>query len=313
MKRNEAYQRDLHNWLVLKNYSSATISAYDCAFRQFLNWRLSKEWRDEFTSEQAREYLLYRYEKGLKWQTINGDYSALQKFYVYVLNKEWDVRHIPRPRKERSLPGVLSIQEVQRLIEHGSSFKDQVFMTLIYATGLRLSEALNLKLTSIDSQRMQLRIQKGKGAKDRYVVLPQRLLTLLRRYYKAYRPQGYLFNGKQDASRWSNRSAQHAIASARQGAGIGRSVSPHVLRHCYATHHLENGTNLVYLKGELGHKNLKTTARYIHLCQSYHPRVKHPLEDMTIAYRATTVSASCSGTTEKATSRRTAPTARKSS
>jgi len=104
--------------------------------------------------------------------------EALQKFYIHVLKQDWDVNHIPRPRKERSLPGVLSKQEVQRLIEHGRTFKHQVFMTLIYASGLRLSEALNLKLTGIDSDRMQLRIMKGKGAKDRYVVIPDVLLEL---------------------------------------------------------------------------------------------------------------------------------------
>jgi site-specific recombinase XerD len=284
MKTKEAYQQGLRTYLILKNYSPATVSAYGCAFRQFLDWRADRKYGTDFTPEQARQYLLYRYEKGLKWQTINGDYSAIQKFYIHVLKQDWDVNHIPRPRKERSLPGVLSQQEVQRLIEHGRTFKHQVFMTLIYATGLRLSEALNLKLTGIDSDRMQLRVMKGKGAKDRYVVIPDCLLELLRTYYKTYRPKGYLFNGKYKGSRWANRSAQHALECARTDAGIGRSVSPHVLRHCYATHHLENGTNLVYLKAQLGHKNLKTTARYIHLCQSYQPRVKHPLAEMSIRY-----------------------------
>jgi site-specific recombinase XerD len=299
MKTKEAYQEGLRTYLVLKNYSAATVSAYGCAFRQFLDWRSGREYGEDFTPEQARQYLLYRYEQGLKWQTINGDYSAMQKFYIHVLKQEWDVNHIPRPRKELSLPTVLSTQEVQRLIEHGRTFKHQVFMTLIYATGLRLSEALNLKITAIDSDRMQLRVVKGKGAKDRYVAMPDCLLELLRTYYKTYRPQGYLFNGKYKGSRWANRSAQHAIECARTDAGIGRAVSPHVLRHCYATHHLESGTNLVFLKAQLGHKNLKTTARYIHLCQSYQPRVKHPLAEMSIRYAPSTASESCSGTGAK--------------
>jgi site-specific recombinase XerD len=284
MKTKATYQEALRTYLVLKNYSAATVSAYGCAFRQFLDWRIARKTGADFTSEQVRQYLLYRYEQGLKWQTINGDYSAIQQFYIHVLQQSWDVKHLPRPRQERSLPGVLSQQEVQRLIEHGRSFKHQVFMTLIYATGLRLSEALNLKLTGIDSARMQLRVRKGKGAKDRYVVIPDCLLEVLRTYYKSYRPEAYLFNGKYKGSRWANRSAQYAIHCARMDAGIGRPVSPHVLRHCYATHHLENGTNLVYLKAQLGHKNLKTTARYIHLCQSYQPRVKHPLGEMSIRY-----------------------------
>ena len=143
-----------------------------------------------------------------------------------------------------------------------------------------------------------MRVVKGKGAKGRYVSLPDCLLKVLRNYYRAYRLEEYLFNGKYRGSRWpalwnsrreystgANRSAQHSLEQAQQAAGIERNVSPHILRHCYATHHLENGTNLVYLKEQLGHKHLKTTARYIHLCQSYHKRVAHPVASMEITFR----------------------------
>lgn len=158
-------------------------------------------------------------------------------------------------------------------------------MTLLYATGLRLSEALNLEITHIDGDRKQIRVVKGKGAKDRYITLPNELLEVLRGYWKAYRPQKYLFNGRYRGSQWQQRSAQHALEQARQQANIDRKVSPHVLRHCYATHHLENGTNLVYLKDQLGHKNLKTTARYIHLCASYQKKVNHPIKRMELLFR----------------------------
>ncbi|MCB0541735.1 MAG: tyrosine-type recombinase/integrase, partial [Bacteroidetes bacterium] len=111
--------------------------------------------------------LLSRYRSGKKWQTVNGDYSAMRKFYEHVLGQEWDVEHLPRPRKERSLPGIVSTQEVERLISHGRTLKHQVFMVLLYGTGLRLSEALNLRIVDIDGQREQLRVVKGKGAKGR--------------------------------------------------------------------------------------------------------------------------------------------------
>lgn len=280
VEKESGYVKDLCDWMKLRNYSAATISAYSSALRQFLRWRESCGLGPKPVLKDARAYLLHRYDQGRRWQTINGDYSAMQKFYVQVLGRAWNVDHIPRPRRERTLPAILSKKEVQRLIENGRTYKHQVFMVLLYATGLRLSEALNLELSHVDGQRGQLRVVKGKGAKDRYVALPPTLLVLLRDYYRQYRPEQYLFNGKYAASKWAQRSAQYAIGQARKGARIEREVSPHILRHCYATHHLEGGTNLVYLKEQLGHKNLKTTARYVHLCVNYHRQVRHPLTDM---------------------------------
>ncbi len=288
----ETYQKhllDFDGYLTLKNYSKATRSAYGCALRQFFVYRKKQGMGEEFKQDQARQYLLHRYNQGLKWQTINGDYSAMYKFYKQILRLDWDVEHIPRPRKERSLPSVLSQEDVRRLIESGSTFKHQVFMSLLYGSGLRLGEALNLNVSDIDGARLQIRVIKGKGAKDRYVEIPACLLDLLRNYYRAYRPEQYLFNGRKTGQPWSQRAAQWSIKTARSAAGIQRRVSPHVIRHCFATHHLENGTNLVYLKKQLGHKHLKTTAKYIHLCKSYHRQVQHPIADMGITYRTSTL------------------------
>lgn len=284
----EEYQTHLSQFdanLTLKNYSPATRRAYVCALRQFFGWREKEEMSGPFTAGQAREYILYRYKQDLKWQTINGDYSSLMKFYREVLRLDWDVKHIPRPRKEHSLPPLLGEGEVRKLIESGATFKHQVFMSLLYGTGLRLEEALSLRLEHIDGERRQVRVVKGKGAKDRYVELPECLLHLLRQYFRAYRPRVYLFNGKVSGEPWAKRSAQWSIQHARSTAGIERVISPHVLRHCYATHHLEHGTNLVFLKEQLGHKNLRTTAQYIHLCKRYEQQVKHPIAGMDIHYR----------------------------
>lgn len=280
MKDDANYLKKLDDYLTLKNYSLATKKSYRCALKQFLQFSAGKNSGDFFPLELAREYILHRYKAGLKWQTINNDYSAISKFYRYVLNASWDVKMIPRPRKERALPPILSFQQVQSLIQSGRTFKHQVFMYLLYATGLRLSEALGLKLEDIDGQRLQIRVVKGKGAKDRYILMPEPLLPILRAYYRAYRPRLFLFNGRIPGSQWATRSAQWAFIHARRKAGIHRKASPHVLRHCYATHHLENGTNLVFLKEQLGHKQLKTTATYIHLCTEYQKIVKHPVANM---------------------------------
>jgi site-specific recombinase XerD len=237
-----------------------------------------------FALSEARAYILYRYGQGFCWQTINGDYSALLNFYVEVLGQKWDVSHIPRPRKKSSLPPLLSTTEVKSLIEHTGNLKHQAFIALLYGSGLRLSEALNLRISEIDGVRRQIRVIQGKGGKDRYVSIPECLLVVLRAYYRVYLPVDYLFNGRINGSRWSATAIRWFLKKSQQKAGITRRVSPHVLRHCYATHHLENGSNLVYLKSQLGHKNLKTTAQYIRLCQNYQNRVNHPLADMEIAY-----------------------------
>lgn len=289
MKVHQKEVEALSSHLILKNYSRATISAYGSALRQFLIWRTQQGMSGPFTQNQCREYLLYRYKQDLKWQTINGDYSALLKFYREVLQQDWDVAHIPRPRQEHSLPQIISEQEIKKLIENGLRFKHQVFMSLLYGTGLRLSESLNLKLRDIDGARLQIRVEKGKGAKDRYVFFPECLLDLLRSYYRVYRPVGYLFNGKVSGEPWSPRTAQWSIQSARDRIGMERLVSPHIFRHCYATHHLEKGTNLVYLKQQLGHKHLRTTAKYIHLCKAYQHQVYHPIASMGIKYHPTKV------------------------
>ena len=162
MKAYQKHLSDFDAYLTLKNFSSATRRAYGCALRQFFSYRAEQRMTGGFTQAQARAYLLHRHKQGLKWQTINGDYSALYKFYRELLGIDWDVQHIPRPRKERSLPPVLSCREVQQLINCGSTYKHQVFMLLLYSTGLRLSEALALRLADIDGDRLQLRVVKGK-------------------------------------------------------------------------------------------------------------------------------------------------------
>ena len=155
MNTHTDYLQKLQDWMELRNYSKATISAYRCALGQFLQWRESEGFTAPFGQEEARRYLLSRYRSGKKWQTVNGDYSAMRKFYEHVLGQEWDVEHLPRPRKERSLPSILSTQEVARLINRGRTLKHQVFMVLLYGTGLRLSEALNLRIVDIDGPHME--------------------------------------------------------------------------------------------------------------------------------------------------------------
>lgn len=273
-----------HDYLRIQNYSKNTSKSYVLWLKQFLEFREVNKIVGPIDQEQARLFILFKLDQGCQWATINCLYSSLRKYFRQVIHMEWSVKKIPRPKRDKVLPLLISKNEVAKLIEHAPLYKHQVIITLLYATGLRLGEALHLKLSDIHSEREQLFIRHGKGAKDRYVYLPKELLTLLRVYYKRVRPREYLFNGRHIGKALSKSACQKAIQRARQSALILKQVTSHTLRHCYATHHLESGTNLVFLQRQMGHKHLKTTARYIRLSKDYHRRIQHPIATMDIKY-----------------------------
>ena len=285
MEKASIHLQSFVDWMRLRNYADSTKQSYTSRVRRFLLWRQHQGLSGDVSAEEVQQFLVFRSDRNLSWQSINGDHSALQMFFNQVLKRSWPIAHLPRPRKEKTLPTILSREEVQRLINAGTMLKHQVFMALLYGTGLRLSEALDVEISHIDGQRQQLRVVKGKGKKDRYVNLPEAVLLLLRDYYRSCKPVKYLFNGSYRGSRWANRSAQVAVEQAAIHAKIIRPVSPHVLRHCYATHHLEGGTSLIYLRDQMGHRNVKTTARYIHLCADYHKSVAHPVAELELQLR----------------------------
>ncbi len=285
MKKYQQDLKDFDDQMKLRNFSLSTRQAYGCALGQFLEWREQKGYDTiDLNQDQAREYILKRYDAGKKWQTINGDYSSIRKFFCEIKDLPWSIKKLPRPRKEKTLPRILSKAEIQKIIEHGATFKHQVFMTFLYATGLRLGEARHLKTEHINGERRQICVVKGKGAKDRYVDLPEGLLVLLRTYYRQYRPNVYLFNGERQGVEYAPRTIQRFIKESANRAKVRKTVSPHIFRHSYATHHLENGTDLVYLKQQLGHKHLRTTAQYIHLMKEHSWRINHPIADMEIKF-----------------------------
>ena len=285
MKTLESRLEDFNSFMTLKNFSPNTKGMYLRTIRMFLEFRKTRKIRGRLKQEDARIFLLHRIEAGRSWSTINCDYSALRKYFREVEELSWSLKKIPRPRKENTLPKILSKEDVVKLIEHAPTYKYQVFLTFMYTTGLRMSEALNLRMQDIDSDRLQIRIEKGKGSKDRYILIPKRLVALLRSYYKVYRPKEYLFNGLKAGKRYSAKGAQWSIKRARELAKIQKSASLHTLRHCYATHHIESGTDLVYLQEQMGHKHLKTTARYVQLCMEQSRHINHPIDHLEIQYR----------------------------
>lgn len=197
----------------------------------------------------------------------------------------WSLTKLPRARKEKKLPSILSKEDVVKIIEAAATFKQQVLLTFVYVTGARLSETIHVKIEDIDSNRMQVRINQGKGNKDRFVMLPQLLVDLLREYYRREKPVNYLFNAKVKGQDYNPRSLQLAMQQAKKKAKITKKGSIHTLRNCYATHHLEGGTDLVFLQEQMGHKNLRTTIRYIGLCVERHRYIKHPIDNLPIKYK----------------------------
>ena len=225
----------------ITNFKFSTVNAYCRTLELFLHYC-----REQFPEiapgqEQVQQYLLKRLDAGKSWFTINADYSSLRKYFIVLRDFSWSLKKFPRPRKDDVLPSILSKEQVALLISAAPNFKYQVFLSVLYATGIRLSEACHLKIADIDSDRMQIRISKGKGGKDRFVQLPDALLSTLQEYSRIYRPEVYLFNGRRKGAAYSPSSGQWAMKHARKNAGIEKSCSIHTLRNCYATHHLELG------------------------------------------------------------------------
>ena len=267
-------------YLTLANFKTSTVSAYCRTLEKFYQFHLDRHANKVPTQEDVQSYLLQRRESGVSWSSINCDYSALRKYFKALKDYEWSLKKMPRPKRDKVLPRILSKEQVAMLISCAPTLKYQTFLTLLYATGMRLSEATHIRLSDIDSDRIQIRIDLGKGGKSRMVQMPASLLELLRSYYKAYKPEIYLFNGNKKGKVYSSSSARWAIRRAIKLSGKEIRCNLHMLRNCYATHHLELGTDLVYLQEQMGHKHLKTTAKYIRLCVDRYRRIVHPIDAM---------------------------------
>lgn len=263
--------------LELKNFSPKTIRCYlDCMVHFVRYYGRSPV---EMGEEEIRNYLHYLImEKKASQSSINQAYSAMKFFYEVTVGRGWNVLKIPRSKIRKKLPVVLSMQEVQSLLASVGNLKHRAILTTIYSGGLRLGEATRLRVSDIDGQRMTILIQQGKGNKDRYTLLGQRTLELLRLYYKAYHPVEWLFPSKDPAQPLSGSSVQRVFKKALHRAGIKKKASVHTLRHCFATHLLESGTDLYHIQRLLGHSTAKTTSVYLHITGRDLSKVKSPID-----------------------------------
>jgi integrase/recombinase XerD len=233
----------------------------------------------ELGDEEIRSYLHHLMEDRKASQAvINQSYSALKFFFENTLQKPWDALKSPRSKQWKKLPGVLSRQEVESIFSATSNLKHRAILMTVYSAGLRVGEVTRLKVSDIDSERMMIRVNEGKGLKDRYTLLGKRNLEILRLYYKEYRPLGWLFPGKNLSEPVSISCVQRVFKNSVQEAGIKKKASVHTLRHCFATHLLESGTDLYYIQRLLGHKSAGTTAVYLHIAGKDFGKIKSPID-----------------------------------
>lgn len=260
--------------LRIRNYSPRTIEVYTDCIRGFAaHFRKSPK---RLGPEEIRTYQRFLIEeKQVSWPSFNQTVSALRFLYGVTLGRPDLIPRIPYPKHETKLPVVLSVEEVGRFLGAVRNLKHRTILMTLYGAGLRLTEALALTVTDVDSARMVIRVQHGKGGKDRYVDLANTLLLALRGYWKVYRPAPYLFPGRSPDQPLEPTAVQKVCVQARRRAGFQKPISPHTLRHCYATHLLEAGKDLRTIQLRLGHRALTTTARYLHVAADRQTGVQH--------------------------------------
>ena len=266
--------------LVRRNYGERTIKTYVGAVAAIA--RKFKKSPDKLTADEVRAWQLSMREQGRSFSTYNTHSCALRFFFRYVDPRGDDLTIlVPFARRERKLPTILSQDEVRALLASIADGRDRVMVTVAYACGLRVSELASLRVVDVDGARKLLHIHAGKGRKDRLVPLSESLLSLLRDYYRIYRPKEWLFVGPR-GGHVVDRTVQRAVREAGVRAGMKKKVTPHTLRHCFATHMLEAGVDLRTVQSMLGHNNIATTIRYHHVARQVVTAMKSPLDILDI-------------------------------
>ncbi len=262
--------------LELKGYANNTVKTYISCFERFINYYHDKD-IDKLDETDVRNYLKFIAQSNWSNSYINQSINSIKFYYEIVLGMPNRFYQIERPRKKRKLPVVLSKGEVKELLKITTNLKHKCILSLLYSAGLRRNELINLQLTDIDSKRMLIKVNDAKGNKDRYTLLSESVLIDLREYYLKYKPIKYLFEG-QNKEKYSATSIIKILSTAVHKAGINKHVTPHTLRHSFATHLLENGTDLRYIQLLLGHNSTKTTEIYTHVAKTSFNSIKNPLD-----------------------------------
>lgn len=276
MKRLELTDKYL-KILRLKNYSVETEKSYLHHLNLFLDYVANAKVTDVNPNFLLKYFTYLKEKKKFSYSSMKQSLGAVRFLYLNVLKKEIDFDFFIKIKKPYKLPNVLSINNVKKIINSQTNLKHKAVLSTIYSCGLRISEAINLKISDIDSTSMTIKVVNSKGRSDRYVMLSENLLEILREYCSVYKPKEYLFNG-QKGGKYSARSIQEVFQKSVNAAGINKKVTVHTLRHSFATHLLENGTDIRLIQELLGHRQLSTTQIYTHISPQSIKKVKSPFD-----------------------------------
>ena len=282
VNNEEACPQEYIDLLETKRYSINTAKSYTGLFSEFIRHFKGKS-LNAINEDDIRQYMLSIVKTGKSLSHQNQVINAIKFYYEQVLDMPQRFYEIDRPRKEQKLPTVFSEEEILRIFSSTTNLKHKAILVTIYSCGLRLSELLNLKITDVQSDRGLLIIRDGKGNKDRNTILSDTTLALLRKYYMAFKPKEYLFEG-QYGGRYSAKSVHNIVKHSLTAAKIAKHASTHTLRHSFATHLLENGTDLRYIQTLLGHSSPKTTEIYAHVSTKGLQGVVSPIEKLKIEF-----------------------------
>lgn len=277
MERN--YQKGFTNYLYLQRVARKTRLAYLQSVKGLTTY--FKQPADQLTNDQIQDYLLYCIkERKLAWASCNVIFSGLKRFYHGFLGRDNAGFSIPPRPRSHQLPMLLSRDEVNRILNAPNNLKHRALLAIIYGSGLRVSEAVRLRAEHIDSKRMLIRIEQSKGRKDRYTILSKSCLTLLREYWRTYQPGKWLFFTKDKNRPMPSETAQKVYSLAKHKAGVTKGRGIHTLRHCFASHAMEQGVQMFIIKRWLGHTSIKTTCIYLHASPEMLLNVSSPLDSL---------------------------------
>lgn len=265
--------------LRLKNYSENTVTVYRNWFCVFLK-NFAERKPSTITKEEVMRFIIeLKNTTGLSATSQNQLISAIKFFFEELLKREKTIYEIPRAQKPFQLPTVFSETEILSIIKATDNLKHKTILCMAYAGGLRISEIANLKIADVDSKRMVITLRQGKGKKDRQVMLSEKLLVMLRAYYKKHKPKVWMFEGQAE-EQYSVRSISKVMEHAKQKAGVTKKGNIHAMRHSFATHLLEGGTDLLSIKELLGHNSLRTTMLYTHVSKKHLSKIQSPLDKL---------------------------------
>lgn len=283
----EQYIEDIEMYFELKDAPESTREGYLRRIRAFINFVSAKGKAVEDSDEQdVREYILYLKEQGRSPGTINNYISAVRFFHTTILKREWDSIKIPRMKNPKKLPVIPEREDVAAILSGTENLKHKAILFLLYGSGLRVSEVAKLRIRDICSKSMRVRVENAKHDTNRYAVLSDKALIVLREYFKVYfagkpfQPDDWLFSGRKQGEHINVKSIKNTLIKVRDKLELDQRISAHTLRRCYATHSLENGVDVATIQQLLGHKNISTTFAYLFLTSKAFMGVKSPLDNL---------------------------------